>query len=357
MKVIHIISALNSPDVDVALPRFFSALQAKGVESQIVSMSLPENLQFPNIVTHRFDIQRSGIDWSFFGKALKLVGTQKPDVIHSYGARALLYGSLISLLTGRPSVHTFGEFPLKKIPSFFVQLNKIFIAPSEFFKNNLIKSGYLDLSKLKVIHAGILGSGGVDHSESAKKAVRKDLKIGESTFVLGYVAAFSKEKDQETLLKAFRNLIVKEFDGVLILAGAGAMLKDLERIAEELGVKESVRFVEGKNYQRLLPILDIAVDSSFDVLFPRPILEAMSLGVPVVVTKVGAHTEIIEDGRSGIWVPCGFPERIEAAVMRLFVNRELLKTMGGESQKRFFECFSLEQMVDKYFNCYRSFNK
>ena len=84
---------------------------------------------------------------------------------------------------------------------------------------------------------------------------------------------------------------------------------------------------------------------------PHVVLEAMSLGVPVVATAVAGVPEMIEDGRSGLLVPPGDPGLAARAVMRALADGVLARGLAGEAKRRVAAEFSLDAMVDRTEAC------
>ena len=73
---------------------------------------------------------------------------------------------------------------------------------------------------------------------------------------------------------------------------------------------------------------------------------------PVIATTVGANKEVIEERKNGYLVPCGYPERIHSAVMRLTAIESLAAEIGEAGRKRVEENFTLEQMARGYAELY-----
>ena len=91
--------------------------------------------------------------------------------------------------------------------------------------------------------------------------------------------------------------------------------------------------------------------------FSNSLLEALAMGLPVVSTDhdFGAR-EIIENGRSGILVPVGNPEKMTEAVLRLLQDKTLAAKMGEEAKKRVQE-FSIEKMIRENLRIFREIQK
>jgi glycogen(starch) synthase len=88
--------------------------------------------------------------------------------------------------------------------------------------------------------------------------------------------------------------------------------------------------------------------------FPYALLEAMSCGVPVIGTRTGGVPELIEDGVSGLIVPPADPTALTEALCRLLQNSGLRQRMGHAARQRVEERFSVEAIVPRMLDLYRS---
>jgi len=150
-----------------------------------------------------------------------------------------------------------------------------------------------------------------------------DLK--KNSFVIGNCGDLKREEDQASLLKALRKLISKEINAEIIFLGDGPLRLDLENLAKQFNVADHVHFWHDKiTFEEFLNHCHAIVFSGFapnpDL---KPVHKAMTAGKPVIVTKIEGYRDIVEDGKSGFLVPCGFPERIEAAIKKLEANPDL----------------------------------
>ena len=82
-------------------------------------------------------------------------------------------------------------------------------------------------------------------------------------------------------------------------------------------------------------------------------LEAMSMGVPVVATSVGGNVELVEDGRTGVLVEPEDPEAIASAVESIVEDRELAKRLSVGAARLVAERYSWDVAVDMYLEVYR----
>jgi glycosyltransferase involved in cell wall biosynthesis len=77
------------------------------------------------------------------------------------------------------------------------------------------------------------------------------------------------------------------------------------------------------------------------------ILEAMSAGLPVIATRIGAMPDLVEEGRSGHLVPPGDPGALEQALLRLVEDAELRRRMGERGRERAVTDFSWDGVADR----------
>jgi len=103
------------------------------------------------------------------------------------------------------------------------------------------------------------------------------------------------------------------------------------------------------NYQNA----DILVNPSFSEAFGMSLIEAMACQVPVVATRVGGMTEIVEDGKTGILVEPGDAPALAKAILHFLSDEDLRSSMGRTARKRAVELFSWEKIVENLLYQYK----
>ncbi|HEY4035209.1 MAG TPA: glycosyltransferase family 4 protein [Ktedonobacteraceae bacterium] len=115
----------------------------------------------------------------------------------------------------------------------------------------------------------------------------------------------------------------------LLLAGPGHLQAQLERIAMELGISDSVVFLG--LHREVVPLLQKAwgfiLPSRWEGM-PNALLEAMSCGIPSIATRVSGSEDIIEDGVNGLLVEPEQPEQMAHALRRLIEDPELAQRLA-----------------------------
>ncbi len=94
--------------------------------------------------------------------------------------------------------------------------------------------------------------------------------------------------------------------------------------------------------------------SVWDEPFGMPIVEAMACQAPVVATRGGGITEIVEDGKTGLLVERGDPMALAEAIEFLLANEDLRQAMANAARRRAVEVFSWERVLENLFRLYKN---
>jgi glycosyltransferase involved in cell wall biosynthesis len=86
--------------------------------------------------------------------------------------------------------------------------------------------------------------------------------------------------------------------------------------------------------------------------FGMPLIEAMAVGLPVIATRGGAFSEIVDDGKTGMLVDRGDAGSLAKAISNLLNDDELRTSMGKAGRKRALELFSWEKIVKNLLDLY-----
>lgn len=192
-------------------------------------------------------------------------------------------------------------------------------------------------------------------STEAKYSVRTELGLSEDSFLIGKFARFHPMKDHVNFLKAAAILVKKRQNVHFLLAGTQVERdnSELQQLIENLGISQQVHLLgERRDMPRLTAALNIlTVASAFGEAFPLVIGEAMSCGVPCVVTDVGDSTWIVSNtGRS---VPPKHPQALANAWQELIeLSTHEREALGQAARARIMEHFSLQSVVNQYEELY-----
>lgn len=185
----------------------------------------------------------------------------------------------------------------------------------------------------------------------ARESIRMELCIPEAAPVIGLIARFDPQKDHRNFVQAAKLLHGDRPDVYFLLCGDGVSWENeqLTGWIEEAGIRCRCHLLGRRDdIPRLTAALDIAsLSSSFGEAFPNVICEAMSCGVPCVVTDVGDSARIV--GGTGLVVPPRNSAALAEAWRKVLdLGREGRRLLGMAARQRVATHFSLPAVVARY---------
>jgi glycosyltransferase involved in cell wall biosynthesis len=186
-----------------------------------------------------------------------------------------------------------------------------------------------------------------------RSVARTQLGLTDDVLLVGAVGALVGAKRFDLLIDAVGMLRREGVACQLALVGDGPLHSWLyNRARTALGPSGFRGLGERVDVPEILSALDVFVLSSEDEGTPNVLLEAMSLGIPVVATAVGGVPDIVIDGRSGLLVEPGSPRRLADAIRQLLLDRSLAVALGVEGRVLVTREFSTDKMVAALFDFY-----
>jgi sugar transferase (PEP-CTERM/EpsH1 system associated) len=186
-----------------------------------------------------------------------------------------------------------------------------------------------------------------------RNEARRHFGLPQSNLVVGMVARMVPVKNHRGVLDAVADLVEAGMPITLALAGDGPLLGELQRIAGELGLQGRVRFLgDVANVDRFLESLDLFVLNSLSEGMSNTVLEAMACGLPVVATTVGANTDLVVEGQTGLLIPPNDCAALRHAIAVLAADSPLRESMGNQGRARVERLHGMEKMVRDYSQLY-----
>jgi sugar transferase (PEP-CTERM/EpsH1 system associated) len=177
-------------------------------------------------------------------------------------------------------------------------------------------------------------------------------------WVVGTVGRLMRVKDQVTLAKAFARLVHMHPGGErirLIVAGTGPLREAIERVLVEANLQDRAWLCGERNdVADVMRGLDCFVLPSLAEGISNTILEAMATRLPIVATRVGGNSELIDDGTNGTIIAADSPDEMAAAVLRYRIDPALAGRHAQAARDVALECFSLVRMAGDYRSLYES---
>lgn len=285
-----------------------------------------------------------------FAQLTRLFFREQPDVVHTHTAKAGTLGRLAAATynMSRPRrrrclvVHTFhgnvlqGYFgptasrAIRLVERSLSAITDVIIAISPRQRAEIVdRFRVAPAGRVQTLPLGLdldrfFEIGAVD------KALRRELGFPDEAILFGALGRLVSIKNIALLLRAFAGARRGDAAVRLVIAGDGPERTTLQRLSEELGVAESVRFVGWRqDLQRVYAGLDVVALSSRNEGTPVALIEAMAAGRPVVATAVGGVPDLLAEGAAGLLVPPDDPARFAEAMLLLASSPDERLRLGG----------------------------
>jgi glycosyltransferase involved in cell wall biosynthesis len=319
---------------------------------------------------------------------------ERPDIIHTHTAKAgtvgraagflyrwLTWGTLI----GRPRrvrlVHTFhghvfhsyyGSFKTKLFLAIEkvlarIATDRIIVITGQQLEEIHNKFGVGSAGQFRVVPLGI----DIDiysDPESKRNILRSELEAGEDEIIVGFVGRLTEIKNIGLFLKAAQRYDREKTAGdprlKFAIVGDGHLRGELEREAEELGVKGRVVFLGNRDDTAIFYAgLDIVALTSRNEGTPLSLIEAMAARRPVISTAVGGVIDLLGDTTEekdgfrvcerGILVEPDSPGSFCDALLYLAKNEKLREKLASAGQTFARTRYNKKRLVNDIKNLYR----
>jgi glycosyltransferase involved in cell wall biosynthesis len=282
----------------------------------------------------------------------RLIKKIQPDIIHTHQFASDFYGSIGAIGLNIPIVSHIQNPDMpqpfsRKIIRFFTSLWLIdhFIAVVEEKTESLLKMIPSAVKRISILHNAVDPKNLTLPKEFSKSKMKSELKIPENNFVIGSVGRMVWEKGYDLLLSAFKKIFEKNPNSSLVLVGDGPELKNLKDMAEKLNISGKVIFAGyQKNTAEWMSLFDIFVVSSKMEAFPLVSLEAMHIGIPLIITDIVSSKKILS--RAAMVVPCS-EKGIKEGIEKIMENPKLREKMSKNEKKISKEEFSMDSYAEK----------
>lgn len=392
---------------------FFSlskALEERGHEVLHFSMQHPENQpsQWAKYFVGQRDYHEStslprrlsaGLSFVRSGEAraniTRLIADARPDVAHLHNIYHQLTPSIIEALAraGVPSVMTlhdyklvcpkyslydgsqycyrckgghfyraalarceggsFGRSALLAIEAYWQRAThaydavRFMLAPSRFMRTTLVDANYGE-ERVVYIRSFVTGSEVAESDAFLESEVARQLP---TKYVL-YFGRLSEEKGLATLLDA----ISRVEDAKLVICGEGPLRADLEALARERAVGDRVLFLGFVDKPFLNSIVRrarmVVMPSEWPENAPFTVIEAMALGVPVIVSRMGGLPELAERAE-GLQFDAGDAAALATAIESLWADDSRVARIAEKSREAVRTDFDRESHLEALESIYR----
>lgn len=360
MKVLHINAGLEKGGGRSHIVNLLTEAKRQNVDFELLTLAdgpVAKAAKKAKIKTTILGAQ-SRYDLSVLKRLTRFINEGNFDIVHTHGARANLFVSMIKKQIKAKWIITVHSDPLKDfegrgmIGNIFTKLNIMALkkadgifAITQNFSNLLVEKVGIPKTKICVIYNGIFFH--------QNKDVPK--KYAHPYFNIINVGRAEKVKGQDLLLKAIKKLNDQNIR--LHIVGDGSELNNLRALARDLGISSQVTFHGFLTYQetrKLYQKMDLAVLTSYSESFPLVLLEASDNLVPILSTDVGDIEKMIPNEEYGFVAKIGdidsISEKIRQARARSKTN---LMAMSEKEKTYLMHAFSMKNQLVAIENYYK----
>lgn len=353
MRVLHVITSLDTAGAEKLMVDLLPALRSQGVETELLLFDgevtpFYKQLQQSGVRIHALGKGRCSYDpRHLFGMLRYLRGY---DIVHTHNTPCQLYGALASLFRKNVFVTTEHSTSnrrrskpwLRFVDKWMYSRYKAIVGVSQEVVDAL--NSYLPQTKALVE----VVPNGIDIKAYAKAFPASDLVESlRGKKVIAMVARFTEGKDQPTLFRALSRL---SEDYVLLLAGKGEREAEFRTLAQQLGIAHRVYFLGVRtDVPNVLAVADISVLSSSHEGLSLSSLESMSSGKPFVASRVAGLRDLVQG--AGVLFPHEDDEALANIIEHLCTDRDYYCQVSEACQQRA-QAYGIEHTAQLYMSLY-----
>lgn len=292
----------------------------------------------------------------------------RPDIVHTHTAKAGMLGRLAAVVALRPRpviVHTYhghvleGYFGRAKstlyrlIETTLGRFSDRLIGVSEATVDDLVRLKVAPRSKFSVVPVGLDLDPFLQLGESAGSSFRAEVGTAPGEVLLTFVGRLVPIKRVDVLLRAVARARELGAPVRLAVVGDGERRTDLEGLADDLSITDSVSFAGYRaDVSQVAAASDIAVLSSDNEGTPVSLIEAGAAGCPAVATSVGGVRDVVTPN-SGLLVEAGDVDGLGSAIASLAADPAERARMGGHAKHHTAQRFVIARLLDDADSLYR----
>tara|TARA_B100000212_G_scaffold339756_1_gene318852 strand:- start:206 stop:1303 length:1098 start_codon:yes stop_codon:yes gene_type:complete len=283
------------------------------------------------------------------------------DVIHAHGKGAGLIARIIKIFLNKPLIYTFHGIHtlcLSRLKKFlyisyenitgWLDDEKVFVSLSE---------------KMQTIYSKIfIGKNNCIINNSTKEKLRIEFNHKKNNLNLGIdnnkknIISICRLVDQKNIFEIFKiakNLEIYNF----IVLGDGYLFEKAKIYLKDNNIKNVYLVGNSIDVFKYLYESDLFLSTSLYEGHPISILEAMSIGLPVVASKVTGNIDTIKNGVSGFFYRLKDINQASYFIEKIMKNNELKLKFSFNSFSTHRKLFTTEKMKNSYISLYKKYNK
>jgi len=366
IRVLHFITGLNIGGAERMLYNLAVHADRRRFDFQVIALQsggeIADELRAIGVAVTELGISNPFSAMGALPRLRRIVRDAQPNMLQGWMPHGNLAAWLASLICGRhiPVVWTIVQSLHDLSREKF--LTRIIIRYCAWISRNTASILYnSDTARIHHEQLGYNAAGGITiptgfdtdtylPNLNSRAEFRRSLGLHENALLVGLVARFDPLKDHANFLSAAAIVTRRHQTARFVLVGRNVdgANQDLVKQVRELGLEENIHLLGVcQNIPKITAALDVAVSSSLSEAFANTIGEAMSCGIPCVVTDVGDSASVV--GNCGRVVRPAASEQLATAIGDLLdlTPAERFR-LGSLARQRIIDNFSIEKVVARY---------
>ncbi len=319
-----------------------------------------EKCENEGIHTHQIDFKRSSLfkNLKTIPELIRLIKKEEFDIVHAHTETGGILTFIVSFFASSDYLYTPHGMSFYKGSSLKSQLiySPIEWAICKRMKRVLAMNGeeYETLKKWNKNTAAHIHGVGLDIEKIKeisvnKKEKRAEFGICEDKTLILSVGELNENKNHRVVIEALGRL--QNSNVHYMICGEGEKREALKRQAEERGVPLTLT---GYRYdaKEIMKAADIFVFPSYHEGLPVSVMEAMTVGLPIICSDIRGNVDLIDNGKSGILCNPDSTEDFKEALISLMEGIELREAYGRAAAE-YVESFSLSAVTKELTEIYK----
>ena len=354
MRILQVLPELNVGGVETGTIDFAKWLVEKGHKSFVLSNGggLVEKLDQGGSKHYSLPVHKKSIFsiWKMIKQVRAIIIDNKIDIVHAR-SRIPAWICFFACRSTKASFITTCHGYYKNV--FYSQVmgkSKLVIVPSEVIGKHMINDFGVSSENIRCIPRSV---------DLSRFNVKKKKNTG-GDVVISMVGRITPLKGHKYFLEAMASVVRSYPYAVIQIIGSAPKGKEiyqenLEILSRRLGISENIRFLGNRDdVPTLLAQTDCLVMPSIEPeSFGRVVIEAQSMGVPVVASRLGGVIDIIEEGKTGLLVTPKDSKAMAKAVIRLLRSPELVDSFSKNAQEKIKNNYTLDHMALRTLEVYK----
>ena len=228
----------------------------------------------------------------------------------------------------------------------------LYITVSENDRQSLLRSN-IPNEKIELIYNAVNAN---SQNLPNNTDLRRQYSIPQNSIICIAVGRLVAIKGFDILIQT-AHLLGQQLENVhFLIVGDGQCKPELLDQVNALGVNKSVTFAGSQDHETVLSFVkssDIFIMPSRYEGTPIALLEAASLGIPVIASNVGGIPELVQDQVHALLVPPDDPQSLAQAVKRIINDKKLAETLSANAVERIKEKFNIDRQLELTWSAYQ----